>query len=188
MAEIPTKIRITVGNATIEVEGSQDYIEKKLKEPESFDGLVKKVEGIVPTIAAKDKTKGQKVKATKQKRVTKGAESHNLVTDLDLSGTDIISSLKDFYIKKKPTSAQERNAVFIYYLKKMLKIENVSIDHVYTCYKAVSAKVPGRLYQNIIDTRKRKGWIITENINDLSIGTLGENFVEQDLPKPQKSK
>jgi hypothetical protein len=188
--EARTRIKITVGDATIEVEGSQDYVEKKLKEPQSFGGLAKQVAGMVPAIPAKVEAKGQEAKATKGKKkaAAKGIESHNLVTDLDLSGTDTVSALKDFYKEKKPASAQECNVVFIYYLKKMLKIDKVGIEHVYTCYKAVGTKVPGRLYQNLLDTRKVKGWIITENMDDLRIGTLGENFVEKELPKPQQSK
>jgi len=188
MAETPTKIRITVGNATIEVEGSQDYIERKLKEPESFDGLVKKVGGAVPAISTEVKAKSQAVKATKQKRASKAGESYKPVPDLHLSGTDKIPSLKNYYKEKNPTSAQECNAVFIYYLKKMLEIEKVGINHVYTCYKAVGAKVPGRLYQSLVDTQNRKTWIITGDIQDIGISTIGEGFVEGELPKSQKSK
>ena len=188
MADTPTKIRITVGNATIEVEGNQDYIEKKLKEPESFEGLIKKVGGAVPAISAEVEAKGQEVKATKRKRVTKVGESYKLVPDLNLSGTDDIPSLKDFYKEKNPASAQECNPVFIYYLKKMLKIDKVGIDHVYTCYKAVGAKVPGRLYQSLVNTQNRKGTIITGDTKDIGISTIGENFVEQELPKSQQSK
>ena len=188
MVETPTKIRITVGNATIEVEGSQDYIEKKLKEPESFDGLVKKVGGAVPAISAGVKAKGQEVKVAKRKRVAKAGESYKAVPDLNLSGTDDIPSLKDFYKEKKPAFAQECNAVFVYYLTKILKIGKVGIDHVYTCYRAVGAKVPGRLYQSLIDTQNRKTTIITRDIKDIGISTIGENFVEQELPQSQKSK
>lgn len=188
MAETPTKIRITVGNATIEVEGSQDYIEAKLKEPETFDGLIKKVAGVVPAISAEVKAKGQEVKAAKRKRVTKAGESYKLVPNLNLSGTDDIPSLKDFYKEKSPTSAQECNAVFIYYLKKMLKIDKVGIDHIYTCYKAAGAKIPGRLYQSLVDTQNVKATIITRDIKDIGTSTIGENFVEQELPKSQKSK
>lgn len=188
MEETKTRIKITIGNATIELEGSQDYIEKKLKEPESFSGLVKQVGEVVPAISPEVKAKGQKVKAAKRKRVTKGMESYKVVTDLDLSGTDNIPSLKDFYNEKKPTSCQEMNSVFVYYLKKIRNMESVGVDHIYTCYKYVGAKVPGRLYQSIVDTRKRKGWIITDNMDDLRIGTVGENFVEKDLPKLQQSK
>lgn len=188
MEETKTRIKITIGNATIEIEGSQEYIEKKLKEPESFSGLVKQAGEAVPAISPEVKAKGQEVKAAKRKRVTKGIESHNLVTDLDLSGTETVPSLKDFYNEKKPTYSQESNAVFLYYLKKMRNIESVGIDHIYTCYKDVKTRVPGRLYQNMIDTCKRKGWIITENMDDLRIGTLGENFVEKELPKLQQPK
>ncbi len=181
MAEASTKIRITVGNATIELEGSQDYIEKKLKESESFDGLIKKVGGAVPVAS----TEG---KAEKRKRVTKAGESYKAVPDLNLSGTDDISSLKDFYKEKSPTSAQECNSVFIYYIKKMLKIDRVGIEHVYTCYKTVGAKVPRRLYQSLLDTQNRKATIITKDITDIGISTVGENLVEQELPKSHKSK
>lgn len=188
MEEAKTRIKITIGNATIEVEGSQDYIEKKLKEADSFSGLVKQVGEAVPAVSPEVKAKGQKVKPAKRKRVTKGIESHNLVTDLDLSGTETIPSLKDFYKEKNPTSYMEGNTVFVYYLKKIRNMESVGVDHIYTCYKHVGAKAPGRLYQSLADTRNRKGWIITDNMDDLRIGTLGENFVEKELPKPPQPK
>ena len=188
MEEARTRIKITVGDATIEVEGSQDYIEKKLGDPESFGGLIKQVGGVVPAIPAKVKVKGQEVKVIKRKKITKAGETYKLVPSLNLSGTDDILSLKDFYKEKSPTSAQECNAVFIYYLKKMLKIDKVGIEHVYTCYKAVGAKLPGRLYQSLVDTQNRKATIITRDIEGLGISTIGENFVEQELPKSHKSK
>ena len=121
MEEDRTRIKITIGDATIEVEGSQDYIEKKLKEPQSFGGLVKQVAETVPAIPTKTKAEGQEAKAEKRKKTTKG-ETYKTVTNLNLSGTDDIPPLKDFYKEKSPTSALECNAVFIYYLKKMLKI------------------------------------------------------------------
>jgi hypothetical protein len=185
--EARTRIKITVGDATIEVEGSQDYVEKKLKEPQSFGGLVKQVSGVVPAIPAKVEAKGQEAKAEKRKKITKG-ETYKTVPNLNLSGTDDIPPLKDFYKEKSPAFALECNAVFIYYLKKMLKIDRVSIEHVYTCYKAVGVKVPGKLYQSLADTQRRKATIITSDMEDLGISTIGENFVEQELPKSHKSK
>ena len=188
MEEARTKIKITVGNATIEVEGSQEYVEKKLGEPESFTGLVEKVGGVVPAIPTKVEAKGQEAKAERRKRITRVGETYKLVPDLNLSGTENIPSLKNFYKEKNPTSALECNPVFIYYLKTLLKIEKVGLGHVYTCYKAVGAKVPGRLYQSLVDTQNRKASIITKDIKDIGISTIGENFVEQELPKSRKSK
>ena len=188
MEETKTRIKITIGNATIELEGSQDYIEKKLKEPESFNGLMKKAAGVIPVNSAEGKIKDKKGKATKQKKATKAGESYKPIPNLNLSGTDDISSLKDFYKEKNPTSFQECNAVFIYYLKKMSKIDKVGIEHVYTCYKAVGAKIPGRLYQSLVDTGNKKATIITGDIKDIGISTIGENFIEQELPKSKKSK
>lgn len=188
MEDAKTRIKITVGDATIEVEGSQEYIEKKLKEPQSFSELAKQVGGIVPATPAKVEAKGQKVKTERRKKTTKGGETYKIVPNLNLSGKDDISNLKDFYKEKSPTSALECNAVFVYYLKKMLKIDKVGIGHIYTCYKAVGFRVPGRLYQSLLDTQNRKSTIITTDMEDLDISTIGENFVEQELPKSPKSK
>jgi len=55
-------------------------------------------------------------------------------------------------------------------------------------YKDVKAKVPAKLYQSLIDTRNRKGTVITDSMDDIRIGTVGENFVEKDLPRQKKSK
>ena len=82
----------------------------------------------------------------------------------------------------------ERNTVFIYYLKRLKQIENAGINHVYTCYKMVKVPVPSKLYQSLIDTRKIKGTIITDKIDDLQISTIGDNFVEHELPETIKSK
>jgi len=39
-----------------------------------------------------------------------------------------------------------------------------------------------------VNTQNRKGTIITGDTKDIGISTIGENFVEQELPKSQQSK
>ena len=185
-----TKIRIAVGNSYIEIEGTEDYIEKKLKETESFTPLMERLGGATTSASAiieGDKPRVKSGAARKKKPVSRAPESYNVLPDLDLAGKDDIPSLKDFYKSKNPSNAMESNAVFIYYLKKLRKINKIGIDHVYSCYKDVKAKTPNALYQSLADTRKAKGWIITTNMDDIGIGTNGENFVELGLPKTRKS-
>jgi len=190
MEDNKTRIRISVGNSYIEIEGTEDYIEKKLKETESFAPLMEKLGGATTSSSAviegaKPGVEPGTVK--KKKPVSRAPESYNVLPDLDLAGKDDIPSLEDFYKDKKPSNAMESNAVFIYYLKKLRNISKIGINHVYSCYKNVRAKAPKALYQSLADTRKTKGWIITTSMDDIGIGIGGENFVEHDLPKTKKS-
>lgn len=190
MEDNKTRIRISVGNSYIEIEGTEDYIEKKLKETESFAPLMERLGGATASSSAVIEGAKPRVRpgtAKKKKPVSRAPESYNVLPDLDLAGKDDIPSLKDFYKSKNPSNAMESNAVFIYYLKKLRNINKIGINHVYSCYKNVEAKAPKALYQSLADTRKAKGWIITTNMDDIGIGIGGENFVELELPKTKKS-
>jgi hypothetical protein len=109
--------------------------------------------------------------------------TYNIVKTLDLSIREHDQSLKDFFLEKSPKSALETNAVFVYYLQKLAGVRNITINHIYTCYKDVKVKVPGALRQSVIDTSFKKGWIDTKSLEDITISIQGENLVEHDLPK-----
>ena len=92
-------------------------------------------------------------------------------------------SLRDFYAQKGPKAFSEQNAVFVFYLNKIKELESVTPDSIYTCYKEVGVRVPGAFYQSLLDTSRIKGWIDTGDTNKIRITTVGENFVEHDLPR-----
>ena len=49
--------------------------------------------------------------------------------------------------------------------------------------------MPGNLYQNLIDTKNKRGWISTSNMDDLTVTVPGENYLEHDMQnKEEKSK
>lgn len=96
------------------------------------------------------------------------------------------TSLREFYNGFTPKSYFEKNLIFVYYLEKILTQEERGINEVYTCYKHVSQRVPGNLYQSLIDTRKSKGWIETKDLSRVIVTTSGENAIEHDLPKEKE--
>ena len=192
-----SRIKITTGDCSIEIEGTESYLEKRLKDYEIINNIIKSLgKGVQQDLPPKENKKQPAVSETEQKvekgkkgRVsTRGAESYKILPDLDLSAKGEIPSLLDFFKQKSPASALEMNPVFVYYLKKMREVGKVGLNHIYTCYKTVGHRVPTRLYQSLLDTRNRKGTVITDDMNDIRIGTVGENFVENDLPRQKKSK
>lgn len=110
-------------------------------------------------------------------------ESYRIVGGLDLAGNAERLSLRKFCEEKFPESGQDFNAVAVYYLQRILKVEGITVEHIYTCYKDTSTKMPGAFRQSLLDTSNRTGNIDTKNMNDIVITITGENFVEHDLPR-----
>lgn len=116
----------------------------------------------------------------------RGKESYSIDRNLNLRGDKSIPSFKTFLGEKKPSSAQEFNAVVVYYLQKMLGIEKVTLDQAYTCYVEAPRRPPEAFKQSFTDTKNRQGWIEFDPEGHLKIPHRGSVFVEHDLPKPQK--
>lgn len=184
------RIKIDLSQGVLEVEGEEAFLKEIYEDFKSRVNITSGLKVIHPAIEQgaeasekKDKTVKPKVKAGTRK------ETYSLVKDLNLRGDDKgVGSLKDFYAKKRPSSAMEMTTVFVYYLCSVLKINNVGLDHVYTCYKEVGQKVPAALRQNLLDTAHRKGTIDTSSLDNVTLTTRGENMVELDLPPKEKKK
>jgi hypothetical protein len=91
-------------------------------------------------------------------------------------------SFKDFVAAKRPGTNHERNALSVYWLTRVAGLSGVTVDHVYSCYKEVTWKVPPNLANSLAVTANKKGWLNTEDMQDLRVTVKGENLVEHDLP------
>ena len=58
-------------------------------------------------------------------------------------------------------------------------LDVVNQDHIYTCYRHLKLSIPNDIYQSLIDTISKKGWI--ENVSNLNVTTQGINEVEQKM-------
>lgn len=181
------RIMLKIGDATIEVEGSESYVDKKLQDPGSFDSLIEKVGGTVKF--APSKKEGKDKPMLKEKRKAKKPsekEGYEIVKDLVLTAEGDKPSLKEFCSQTNPRSNYEHNAVFSYYLLKVQEKKPIGVNDIYTCYKEVRKRVP--IIAVSLSETSRKGWLDTSDMSDIKITPRGENFVEHDLPKVKKPK
>jgi len=127
----------------------------------------------------KPKKMSKKPTSTKPKNSGGSSKSYSLVTSLNLvsNGKD---SLKDFFAKYQTKNNFEKNIVILYYLERVIGEENIGINHIYTCYKHVLQKVPN-IYQSLLDTKNRKGWVDTANTENLKVTVSGENYIEHEI-------
>ena len=126
-------------------------------------------------------TPGQgKTAATLTKKAS-SKSSPSLVGDLDLR-SDGKKALQDFVTEKKPKSQAEQCTVAVYYLRHILEVQTVNVDHVYTVFKAMKWRLPANLTNRMQQVKTTKGWLDTSNMSAIDTTTVGENYVEHDLP------
>lgn len=161
---------------------SQFYGEKISKEKTVSEGDKGSAEAPRPPAKRPSARKKSNSSDPKPKR-TSSKESYTLDRHLNLRGDGSIPSFKEFFDEKKPSSAKQINAVSVYYLRKLLGIQEVTLDHVYTCYSEVKKKPPTAFRQSFIDTKNKEGWIEFDDKGNLDIPHRGSVYVEHDLPK-----
>ncbi len=136
-----------------------------------------------------DSTESNGVKQKSKANRSKRSYSYSIVKDLDLRPDGKIS-LRQFYADKKPSDQQQMLTVIVYYLYRILGIDKITINYIYTGLReladsGVSVRTPNDISQILRNIAKRKGWIDTSDANSLKTTIRGDNFVEQDLPKPK---
>ena len=127
-----------------------------------------------------------KVPKAKPKGRSKGKkkEALSLIKDLNLKPTNGLS-LADFVAEKGPTSIKAKIAVSVYYLVTHASVDPVTINHVYTSFKWLAWRLPSDL-KNMIQQTGSSGWLDTGDLNCIQLNSMGENYVEHDLPKSSK--
>jgi hypothetical protein len=108
------------------------------------------------------------------------------VRDLNLKPSGK-KSFRDFAAEKQPASNLAKSVVAVYCLRHELGLSAGTVDHVVTCFKDASWRVPSYPANTLAETASRKGWLDTRSMADIRVTTPGENLIEHDLPS-SKSK
>ena len=145
----------------------------------SPEPAVEKADLTKATIQKTSKTKSKR-KSSKRKKKT----SLSMVRDLNLKpgGQD---SLNEFVASNNPSNMIGRITVAVYYLAQIVGVEQVSVDHIYTCFKWIGWPLPVQ-FMNMIHQAGAKGWLDSSDRENIVLTTLGENFVEHELPKTKE--
>jgi DNA-binding MarR family transcriptional regulator len=112
--------------------------------------------------------------------------SSQLLKHLNLTSKNGVT-LQQFIEQKKPKSNVEKTTVFVYFLQNHLNELEITIDHIFTCYKSIASyKIPENLQQNLTDTASSKYGYLDRKDGKYTMSTRGTNFVEHDLPVMDK--
>lgn len=123
-------------------------------------------------------------KAVTQKK-TASKSMPQIVKDLNLRPNGK-QSLQEFFTIKNPSNNIQSTAVMVYYLQQILECQEITVSHIFTCYRELGTKIPGNLDQNLRDCASSKYGYINFTDGKCSISVQGLNLVEQDLPQKTK--
>jgi len=120
-------------------------------------------------------------KTASQKR-KKGGRKPRLVDNLNLRPEDKMS-FKEFVEKKKPTTNWEKGVLAVFYLSHELGLQDVTLDHVYTCFVEVGWRIPYDLANTLQVAASKWAWLVTADMDSIQITARGENLINLDLPR-----
>lgn len=130
--------------------------------------------------------KPNKSKSTKKENENSSkkttTQKFEVLKDLDLRPSDkthLTDYIKNYEIK----SNGDRIIVIINYLKEVLKINKVTINHLYTAFFDLKCKIPTSFYQVVVNTKNRSKLLDFESMEDINLSTQGLNRVRLDIKK-----
>ena len=201
MSTPEAKFKINVKDGFVELEGKEDFVNRHLdKFEEIFTSAIKDSirRGLEHNLHQSD---SQELKSTVSKTVDLPSQmvkphsnnKHILKQSpslppipVDLKGSDTKIGLREFYSDKKPSNHYEKTVVFVYYLTKYNKQEEIKFGEILSCYEEVDEKKPS-ITDIVKNSIRYKGWL-EYGSDKLStrLTISGENFVKFDLPYQKK--
>lgn len=100
------------------------------------------------------------------------------IVEIDLTGGEM--SLKAFIESKKPTTEKHKYLAIAYYLKHHRNIDNVTMHHIFTCYRHMGWKSAKDVAQPLRDMKSKGKWFGKgKEKGSYTINHLGENVVNE---------
>ena len=197
------KFKIDVKQGVVELEGSENFVDKHLdKFEEIFKSAIKQTmaQGIGHSLPDSNVSALQQQNSEKKLGISKlelvKAHSNNKHATkqylslppipVDLKANENKVGLREFYTEKKPVNHYEKTVVFVYYLTKINKQTEVKYGEILSCYEEVDEKKPS-ITDIIKNSIRYKGWLAQGSGKFITRLTIsGENFVKIDLPQQKK--
>lgn len=199
-----TKLKIDLTQGILEVEGSETFVKAIYSDfkvhfigDEAGEMLGSKTRRGRPRSTRTNPEKKSSLAVEPNSSTSSEAETsaepepakpvHRFLEDLPLTAGEGRGALVEFMDLKFPITNEERNLVFLYYMQHILKIKPITVDHIYTCYRAAKIRVPLNLESSLETTVNQRRWIKKTKTGRLSVTPSGKLYVEKQLPKKLKS-
>ncbi len=180
-AKIPSNL------GDFEFEGSQDFVEKQIDK-------ILSIQQVSPALPARPtETKKPETKATPPKRTGNNGQSKKSSSPQpsvlnDLIPKEKIADLRSFHDLKKPVNHIDHYSVLAYWIKEKLNVVDLSLNEMWTMYKILGLRPPKIPIQTFRDAKSKKSFFDSSAEGKYFLTSIGETYVEHDLPRNPKGK
>ncbi len=193
------RFTINVKEGIVELEGKESFVDKHLEKfEEIFKAAVQEAiaNGMSHNVALKAQPAQvalpqQVQEAPQELEQAKPATAKHVPRapavippiPVDLKASESKPGLREFYAERSPQNHYEKAAVFVYYLTKFNKENEVKFGEILSCYEEVNEKKPS-ITDIVKNSVRYKGWL-EYGADKLSarLTISGENYVKFDMPK-----
>jgi hypothetical protein len=104
--------------------------------------------------------------------------NYKVIERIDFSpskGIDFNKFLNDYNLN----THSKKILAYIYFLKKELNVEKVTLNHIYTAFVYLNASVPKSLYQIISDLKNKFNWVDFDSTSNIQISDTGVQMLKE---------
>ena len=104
--------------------------------------------------------------------------NYKVIERIDFSpskGIDFNRFLNDYNLN----THSKKILAYIYFLKKELNVEKVTLNHIYTAFVYLNASVPKSLYQIISDLKNKFNWVDFDSTSNIQISDTGVQMLKE---------
>ena len=158
-----------VGVARLKTVGSENFV---MKNREWFQEKYGTIAGSLPPTCPNDvssKVKQPKKDGKPGGEKPKGSQKHLTVEEIYSTKSGEFLSALDVY--ETPSSHAKKCALYTFIISEVLKIEEISVNHIYSCYR-LAEQSPPNIKQAVRDAKK-KNWLIHDSWDEIQVHTTG---------------
>jgi hypothetical protein len=187
------RVRIDTASGIIEVDAPADVYADVLDRVKSFLPAVNEAKGGVEVQQGNSSGAGDKAVrgietldsgAKKTSRKSTGSRQSYQFVELGLTEVER-SDLKSFFKDHEPKGQNEQTVVLMSWFRATKAKESMTWDEVYSAFRTVDAKVPGRI-GSVMSNLNGKNWTKGAAGQGYSLTHVGEDYVKFDLPRKKK--
>jgi hypothetical protein len=123
-------------------------------------------------------TDNNDVKLLNGSKFDSNSSNYKVIESIDFSSTkglDFHKFLNNFNLN----THSKKILAYVYFLKNELKIEKVSLNHIYTAFVYLNSSVPKSLYQIISDLKNKFNWVDFDSTSNIQISDTGAQMLKE---------
>jgi hypothetical protein len=123
-------------------------------------------------------TDSNEVKLLNGGKFDSNSSNYKVIESIDFSpskGLDFQKFLNDYNLN----THSKKILAYVYFLKNELKVEKVTLNHIYTAFVYLNSSVPKSLYQIISDLKNKFNWVEFDTTSNIQISEIGVQMLKE---------